>query len=162
MKKFVIQVTALIIVIFAGLFFSFFNPNRPFVNQQSQISSENRQIIVGNSTINAELADTQIERQKGLGGRQALATNSGMLFIFESEQKHQFWMKGLNFPIDFIWIKDLMVVDIITNAQPPQPGQKDETLPLYVPNQPVDMVLEVNRGFVETHGIKVGDKVEIR
>lgn len=158
MKKFVIQFIFLVIVIFAALYLATSkNLDVPFIPQVAKSS----QVKINDLTLNVEIADTDSKRKKGLGEREFLASDSGMLFIFPNEGVYQFWMKGLSFPLDLIWIKGGQVVDIIRNAVPPTPGQTDETLPLYAPNQSVDMVLEVNAGFVDSYGIKVGDKIEV-
>ena len=70
-------------------------------------------------------------------------------------------MKGLKFPLDFIWIRDDSVVDIIQNAQIPDEGASDESLPIYLPREPIDKVLEVNTGVVDILKIKVGDTIKL-
>lgn len=157
MKTFLIQVVALVIIIFGALFISFGKTAQlPFMSKPTQKA----EVQIKNIRLNVDIADTQETRAKGLGGRSSLASNSGMLFVYDKPGKYVFWMKGLSFPLDFIWIRENTVVDIIKNAQPPQTGQSEEELPRYVPNQPVDMILEVNAGFVDTHTIQVGDRIE--
>lgn len=159
MKKFVIQFIILVLVIFGALaIYTSKIVNLPFVPERPKIGIAQ----IRDVKINVEIADTASKRKQGLGGRQSLASDSGMLFIFEKPDVYKFWMKGLSFPLDLIWIRDNTIVDIIKNAPPPTQGQKDETLPLYAPIQPIDKVLEVNAGFVEIHGIQVGDTVIIR
>ena len=159
MKKFIIQAVLLITVALVAI--AFFGPGNqtsiPFLPQ----TPETNKLKVGSTQVNVEIAERADERKKGLGGRESLATDSGMLFIFEKPGKFGFWMKGLNFPLDMIWIRDKKVVDIIKNALPPAQGQKDEDLPIYMPREEVDMVLEVTGGFVDGNGIKLGDIVEI-
>lgn len=162
MKKFWFQLIALLIVIFGTLYFTFqtnfFTPS-PIPTSQPASSAKIIQII-DKAQVNVEIADTKEKRTKGLGGRDSLATDSGMLFVFEKADPYRFWMKGLKFPLDFIWISSMRVVDILTNVDPPAQNLPDETLPRYAPVVPVDMVLEVNSGFVESHNIRVGDKIE--
>lgn len=158
MKKFVIQTALLVLVTFAALAFATKQiPNFNFF--PTPISS--KQISVGSVRLSVELADSASKRKKGLGGRDSLDEGSGMLFVFQSPVKSAFWMKGVKFSLDMIWIKENTVVDIIKNAQAPAEDVLDSDLPRYVPNQPIDMVLEVNAGFVDKHGIKIGDKLEI-
>lgn len=157
-KKFIIQAVLLITILFASLFFATRPGSLPFLPQTSKVS----QAIIGDISLNVEIADTSSKRSKGLANRERLASNSGMLFIFDKESKYSFWMKGLKFPLDLIWIKNRQVVDLIKNVLPPEVGQKDETLPIYVPNQPVDMVLEVNGGFIDSNNIKIGDTITIK
>ncbi|MCK4744598.1 DUF192 domain-containing protein [Candidatus Parcubacteria bacterium] len=105
--------------------------------------------------IKVELAETEQERIKGLSGRENLCDNCGILFIFNKEDFHSFWMKEMKFPIDIIWINNDKIVQITKNADLPQA----KNIPTYTPKQKASKVLEVNAGFCEKHNIKVGDKV---
>lgn len=110
--------------------------------------------------INVELALTPAERAQGLGGRDSLAQDAGMLFVFGQEQLHAFWMRGMRFPLDFIWISaDGRVVDLTENVPPPEPDTADSELALYRPDEPVLYTLEVNAGVVTEAGVEVGDEV---
>lgn len=160
MKKFSIQFTLLILVIAGTLFFLQKNPDLsglPFVPKQPVF----KEIEIDGSKLKVEIADTQEKRSKGLGGRQALASDEGMLFVFPDTQKRPFWMKGLSFPLDFIWIREDKVVDLLHRVQPPAPGQPDESLPIYQSKEEVDKVLEVPAGTIQGLDIKVGDTVKI-
>lgn len=84
-----------------------------------------------------------------------------MLFIFPKEDKYPFWMKGVSFPLDFIWIKGDQVVDLLENVSPPRVNQKDIDLPIYVPKESIDRILEVNAGTIARLNIKVGDTIKI-
>ena len=57
--------------------------------------SKKNYVIINNYIINVELALTNEDRQKGLMGREILNDNDGMLFVFENEEKHEFWMKNM-------------------------------------------------------------------
>ena len=41
---------------------------------------------------------------QGLSERQSLAEDKGMLFLFEKPDHYAFWMKGMEFPLDIIFI----------------------------------------------------------
>lgn len=97
------------------------------------------------------LADSDSERQQGLSGRDFLAEDEGMLFVFEEPGRHGFWMNGMKFPLDFIWISGDRVVGTTETAPVTQMDIK--------PPQSIDRVLEVNSGFVARNKIKIGDKV---
>ncbi len=161
MKKFTIQIIFLVIIIFfaLGIATSKISTDLPFLPKTQR--EETVSIIIGNAQVLVEIANTKDKRTRGLGGREVLASNSGMLFVFPQEDKYRFWMKGLKFPLDIIWIKNNMVVDIIKGVAPPMQEQKDETLPIYIPRETVDMVLEVNSGFVDANKIKTGDTLKI-
>lgn len=162
MKKFIAQGVGLLLVIGIALFFFSpkspnSSPNIPFVPQPVKYSN----VEFNGNIIKAEVADTTEKRKQGLGGRTSLATDMGMLFIFEKPDKYPFWMKGISIPLDFIWIKGDTILDILTNVPQPATGQKDETLTIYSSKEPIDKVLEVNGGTVDRLGIKVGDTVKI-
>ena len=104
-----------------------------------------------------EVADTALKRMKGLSGRKSLKENKGMLFIFKRPSKQSFWMAGMNFPLDIIWISGNEIVDISKNIQPPKNGG----LPAVVsPLIKIDKVLEISAGSVDKFDIKTGDKLE--
>lgn len=158
MKKFIFQIAILIIILFLALALATGKiSDVPFIPEPIRQG----EIAINGNRLKVEIADTQSKRSKGLGGRESLATDSGMLFVFSQEDKYAFWMKGLKFPLDIVWIRQQKVVDIIRSAQPPRPDQKDEDLPIYLPNQPVDMVLEVNAGTVDSLDITIGDTISI-
>ncbi len=158
MKKFFIQIIILLLAAFGALYFAF-QGNIPGIKQVGSRSQVAQQIKVGETTLNIEVADTPGERSIGLGGRDSLPADSGMLFVFPESKKYQFWMKGMKFPLDLIFIKDGKIVDFIENASPPTENQDDSTLTIYEPTVPVDMLLEVNSGFSKTNNIKAGDQV---
>ncbi len=163
-KKFFIQAGALLLFITILMIYSYGKVPGIGISSQSSSSKNNQPktetLMVGNTKLNAEIANTAQTRARGLGGRTSLASDSGMLFVFDKSGIHPFWMKGMLFPLDFIWIKDQKVVDLIKNIPPPAEGQSDNQLPIYQSTVPVDSIIEVNAGFVDQNGIKVGDDVK--
>lgn len=162
-------------MIFAGTYITFNRQTvtpftslfaRPVASGQVVAESKNLLKIIGNdgvakAEIEIEIVDDKEERSKGLGYRESLATNSGMLFIHEDSQKYTYWMKGMQFPIDIMWLKGDTIADIIPNIPPPIAGQSDDTLERYASTVEVDRVLETNAGFVNQYNIQKGDKIVI-
>ena len=111
--------------------------------------------------VTLEVARTNEERAKGLGGHAPLGESEGMLFVFERPAFHSFWMKGMLFPLDLIWIEGGIVVHIARDVPHFPPGTPDSQLPIYAPAAPATYVLEVNAGFTAFHGIEVGSPVEL-
>jgi len=107
---------------------------------------------VENATINAELARTRQEKEKGLSGKEGLKPDEGMLFIYDKEGAYSFWMKDMKFPIDIIWFNESWkVVHIEENLEP-------ATYPdTFQSSSPARYILEVNAGFIDRHYIDVGD-----
>ena len=114
-------------------------------------------LSVGKTRIAVETAATAWQRARGLSGRAGLDQDSGMLFLYQTPARHGFWMKGMKFPLDFIWVSGDRVVEITENVPAPKPGEAPLKL---TPKVEVDKVLEVGSGFAAKHQIKVGDKVE--
>lgn len=115
-------------------------------------------VCIKNICIQVETASSPETRAQGLMFRSSLGQNTGMLFIFESEDKHAFWMKNMKLPLDIIWInKDNAIVDIKENVPPC--GEYCETL---IPAQDARYVLEVSSGFTEEHSIEIGDRVDLK
>ncbi|MBI4127561.1 MAG: DUF192 domain-containing protein [Parcubacteria group bacterium] len=121
-------------------------------------SRETTRVVVGGTQVETELAITPEERVQGLSGRPALPPNHGMLFLFETPGRYTFWMQGMQFAIDIIWIYRGRVVWIKENALPPIPGMPPE---YFTPSHEANEVLEVTAGFVAHQHIKLGDTVTV-
>ena len=124
----------------------------PFIKDNGQM-----RVRVGRAEFNVDVANSSVSRARGLSGREPLREDEGMLFIFERPDTYSFWMKGMKFPLDIIWISDGRVVEISENLPP----AIFPNLKTYSPTQPVNMVLEVNAGTVRSRGIKLGDPLEL-
>ena len=112
--------------------------------------------------VTLDVARTETQRRTGLGGRQPLGENEGMLFVFERPTRSSFWMKGLTFPLDILWIEAGRVVHLERNVPAPSPGTPDAHLPILTPAHEATYVLEVLAGFADRHGITVGSPVTLR
>ena len=81
-----------------------------------------------------------------------------MLFVFDEERIPGFTMRGMRFPLDFLWISaDRRVVDVTEDV--PAPAAPGDELSGIRPSEPVLYVLEVNAGVVREVGVAVGDDV---
>lgn len=115
-------------------------------------------MVVGNTKIKVELTETIGQKELGLSYRKSLPQDHGMLFDFsDSPSKPGFWMKGMNFDLDLIWIKNNKIIAITKNVK--KPTDQKETLELYYPPSKIDYVLEVNSGWSDKNNIHVGDPI---
>jgi|SRR3989344_511659 len=106
------------------------------------------------TTVSISLVSTPGELEQGLSGRESLGEFEGMLFVFETPDFYEFWMKDMKFPIDIIWIgENLEVTDISEDERP------DSYPKLFKPKEKSLYVLEVNAGFARAHNIHIGDSV---
>ncbi len=155
-KMFYWLLTALFVV---GVFFLVKNGVNPAsmtsFNEGSFLQTKVQYLKIAGVTIKADLALSSDSQIKGLSGRKDLKSDEGMLFVFDRPGKYQFWMKGMNFPIDIIWIgEDSRVVYIKENASP-------ESYPeSFVSDKEARYVLEVISSFSQKNNLKVGDKIE--
>ena len=106
--------------------------------------------------VRVEIADNPFERARGLMYRTALGEDRGMLFVFSKEQPLSFWMKNTYIPLSIAYIDSKGRITDILDMKP-----LDDKPPHYVSSEPVQYALEVNQGFFEKHGVKVGDKAEL-
>lgn len=142
MKR-VFIVAAVITAIFASYYF--YNPL-------------GAKVRIGESLFAVDVAVTEPQKQKGLGGRETLENDRGMLFVYDHRERYEFWMRNMRFALDIVWIDNDTVADITTHVPPPsETGGQPR---IVTPNTPVDKVLELNAGAVEQFGISVGDTVE--
>lgn len=151
--KLLVTTEIVVICISLVLLFGFVLSNRDIGS-----SKNGTKVAVGGVTLSVEIARTEAEQNRGLSGRERLAANAGMLFVFQEPRRQAFWMKDMQFPLDLIWIDaDLRVVEVTKGAQP----CKTNECPAYLPPEPVKYVLEVNSGFCDLQGVKIGDYVDL-
>jgi len=126
-----------------------------FLNKKD--SSSYKKIIIGDRVIKVESAESVMEKQKGLSGRNFMRTNNGMLFIFSQSDYYPFWMKDMKFPIDIIWIDEkLKIIGFEKNINPNSFPKK------FIPQLPAKYVLEVNGGWSDENEIKEGVNIKVK
>ena len=99
-----------------------------------------------------EVAKTLEERAQGLMERKHLDKDAGMLFIFENEGYHAFWMKNTFIPLSIAFVDKEGRIVKIANMKP-------LTLRSHPPPKPILYALEMNKGWFSAHGIKEGDMI---
>ncbi|HXG31319.1 MAG TPA: DUF192 domain-containing protein [Thermodesulfobacteriota bacterium] len=104
-------------------------------------------------------AEVAKDKEKGLQGRKSLCYNCGMVFVFEDEWYHGFWMKDTLINLAIIWINgDGEIVHIVKNAEPCLGKRNPYTeCPIYSPTSPARYVLEINPEAAS--GIEVGMRI---
>ncbi len=134
---------------------------RPIIGKEATSSSNGYQQV--NVTVNGLVLRTDIsanneQRTKGLSVKDGLAENEAMLFVFDNEGEHTFWMKNMKFPIDIIWINSNKTVVHIEHSL--QPCNLEFLCPTYNPGEDSLYVLETVGGFAEKHDVVQGSQVE--
>ncbi len=125
-------------------------------------------VTIADMVIPVEIVSKAEDIARGLGKRKSLEASSGMLFLFDHSAVFKFWMKGMRFAIDIIWIgenlntegatlgRTFSIVDITKNLKPVRLFEK---VRFHSPSAPARYVLEVNAGFCDKHRIAIGDAV---
>ncbi len=109
----------------------------------------------GPKRVTVEVVDSDATRSRGLMYRDRLDDGHGMLFIFDEEKDHSFWMKNTLISLDMIFIGgDGRVVGVHANAVP-------HSLEPRAVGRPSRWVLEVTGGWSARAGVSVGDRVEL-
>lgn len=111
-------------------------------------------LTVKSAELDVELARLPHERSRGLMYRSGLAPDSGMLFTFESAERHRFWMKNTRIPLDIAFLDAAGIITDILTMQP------FDTLTDYSPTRAALFAIEMNAGWFERHAIAPGDTVK--
>jgi hypothetical protein len=109
-------------------------------------------LAVGPAQVTAEIARTPGERELGLMFRKDLPDGTGMLFVFDADERLSFWMKNTIVPLSIAYISSDGTIREILDMEPqslaPVPSQYS-----------VRYALEVPRGWFSRAGVRVGDRV---
>jgi uncharacterized membrane protein (UPF0127 family) len=111
----------------------------------------------GEITVPVEVADTPAKRERGLMGRQSLASDAGMLFVFPKDSKDAFWMKDTLIPLSIAFYDDRGRILSLLDMEP----CRSQPCPLYSPGAAYRGALEVNRGAFDRWGVRVGDRLRL-
>ncbi len=104
--------------------------------------------------VSLEYATTPEERSAGLGGRDSLADNHGMLFVMGNAKTTCFWMKDMHLNLDIIWMDSgKKITKIESNLSPDTYPQS------YCSLQPSAYVLEMSAGTTTRNNLKVGQQL---
>jgi uncharacterized membrane protein (UPF0127 family) len=66
-----------------------------------------------------EVARTTAQQEKGLGYRDNMPADHGMLFLYAKPGMYCYWMKGMRFSLDIIWLNaDKQIIKIEPDLTP--------------------------------------------
>ena len=111
-------------------------------------------VIFGADTVEAEVARTVQEREKGLMDRTSVPEGTGMLFVFTDEEIRSFWMSDTYVALDIAFLSaDLRVIDL-------QEGEPEST-DIHDSAAPAMYVIEVRKGWFAANRVRVGARAEL-
>lgn len=111
---------------------------------------------VGAVRLEVEIADDPTERERGLSDRPGLAPGTGMLFRFPEPVVQPFWMKGMRFPLDILYVHDGQIREVFADVPFPVPSGAPA---IVTPTGPAEAVLEVPAGEAARQGWGPGTRV---
>lgn len=121
-------------------------------SQRAQSSKVTIQTKKGEIRFDVEVVKDNASRMRGLMDRDSLASGSGMLFIFDEDSDHSFWMKNTRIPLDIVFFDaSWKVVGALEDMQP-------QSLLGRTIGVPSRYALEINAGLVAKNGIAAGDR----
>lgn len=129
--------TALAVV---AILLPFFFQGRPTAN-----------LVSGEKTYRLEIVTTAESQEKGLGGRRDMAQDHGMIFVFGTPATQCFWMKGMLFPLDIIWLDSAKTVTKVASDVSPATYPRQ-----YCSDEKTKYVIELNAGQAKKAGISQG------
>ncbi|CAH2895115.1 MAG: Exported protein [uncultured Paraburkholderia sp.] len=110
-------------------------------------------LTAGMFVIDAAVAANDADREQGLMYRTSLAPNEGMLFVFNENAVHCFWMKNTLIPLSIAFMRaDGTVTDI--------DKMQAETTNNHCPKNNGVYALEMSKGWFSSKGIKPGMKIQ--
>ena len=106
-----------------------------------------------------EVAADDASRQRGYMGREKIGSREGMIFVFDDDDRHSFWMKDCKVALDMVWLDVGGRVVWTAVDRPPCPAKG--ACPSIVPPVPSRFVVEFAAGTVAAESLKRGDAVVV-
>jgi uncharacterized membrane protein (UPF0127 family) len=110
-------------------------------------------LTIGGKSVNAEVADEDGERERGLMFRKTMGENDGMLFVFDRPTQASFWMRNTTIPLSVAYISISGIILEIHDLNP-----LDER-PVSSAFDTIAYALEMPRGWFEKGGVLSGDSI---
>lgn len=112
-------------------------------------------LAVGDVALEAQIALSQGEQQRGLMYRESLGENRGMLFPYPSPRRLSFWMANTSIPLDIgFFAQDGRLLEV-HRLHPfdtqPTPSRSDQ----------VQFALEMNQGWFRRMGLRPGATLDL-
>ncbi len=111
---------------------------------------------LGGQTVFASIATTDETRALGLSYTSALPPDVVKVFVFATDERWSFWMKGMEYSIDIVWVTATGTIAHIETDVSPATYPKS-----FTPSISARYVIETVPGLFAGQNLKVGDQVDI-
>lgn len=116
-------------------------------------------VMPGGEEFSLEIAADPASRQMGYMFREKVGPRDGMLFLFDSEERHAIWMKNCRVHLDILWLDGAFRIVDVAPDLPPCPDAGD--CPDASPEKPARYVLEIAGGQARKLGLKRNDPIVV-
>ena len=116
-------------------------------------------VLPSGHSFSLEVAADDASRARGYMGRETVGPREGMIFVFDDESLHAFWMKDCKTSLDMIWLDTQGHVVWIAMNRKPCPATGD--CPSIAPPTPARYVIEFAAGTAAKESLKTGDAVVV-
>ena len=113
-----------------------------------------KQFTVGMFVIQAEVAQTEAQREIGLMNRTSMGANEGMMFIFDRPASVCMWMKNTLLPLSVAFLDSNGIILNIEEMLP-------QTLDNHCATKPALYALEMNAEWFKHKNLKPGTKIDL-
>ena len=117
---------------------------------QAQPKLATIKLWIGPEEMSAEMAVTEIQERTGMMFRTNMAENEGMIFVFPTPQRADFWMMNTILPLSAAYIDPDGQILEIHDLQP------HDTNSVRAATDNIQYVLETTQGWFKRHNIKEG------
>ncbi len=125
-------------------------------------------IMLAGHSFTLEIAADDASRGQGLAGRESVAEDGGMLFIFSDPAVRSFWMHGCLVDIDIIFLDPNGRITALHSMkkEPPQGPDEPELdyqsrLTSYGSVFPAQFTIELRAGWLDSLNLRVDQKIEL-
>jgi len=118
--------------------------------RQNAIDGKRIQAEVSGIPLSLKVSSTQDSITRGYRDLPEPKSGEGMLFVYEDETPLEFWMKGVDYPLDIMFFDSNMnLIEYMTME--PCRDLKDQDLPKYKCKKPARFAVEVPGGWCENN-----------
>lgn len=107
--------------------------------------------------LTVEVAETPRLQEVGLSGRESLADDEGMVYVFFEERDAGLSMEGTTIPLSTAFFDARGTIVRILDMEP----CTEDSCPLHAPGEPYMGALQVNQGAFEEWDVSEGDHVQL-
>lgn len=135
---------------------------------QSDAAPEHHPLQIGGEKFILEIAADDRTRFVGLSGRQSIAANGGMIFVYPREAMRSFYMRDCPIPIDILFLDSAGAIVTLYTMQPEAPRAASESasayaerLQYYSSREQAQFVIELRAGTIRRLGLEPADRLAI-